>query len=279
MSRNLGTNIFSFIVSAVCVLFMLLSLHENNRANGLEKALDVFMRENAGLHQEVQVTRNDAESLGSALEQLSDEHTHVSSLLANLRSKPADVRYLTRVETVLQAGEPVMVYQALPASYQHEIHGIPVAGFESDEDEYRFFTYDLTFRTTVAIGDKDSSALLQVASSRDHVWHEVPVELTVFDTGDKFPALRPTLHLGVGADSTDFSPSVVVAMPLIHVSESLDFLAPAVVVGKEIDAGLIVAAYNVGKPLPVVDDLWLGAGVSVGMEAKPSVLLTLSSEL
>lgn len=271
--RTLGIALVLAIVITVLAYFGGRASH-----NAELEALRTLAENTPAMHEQITASKNKATSLEEAAGELAAENISLQEMISHLRSKPTEIEYITRVETVLTPVNPVLVYRELPESFIHMAGPLAVAEFSSHNDEYTFTTHELSFRSTLVTGQRDSAVLLEVASSRDHVWHEVPSTLQVQDTSRAYPWFGPTLHVGASLRQQGWRPSLVVAAPLIHVSESLDLLAPAVSVSEHPALEAYVLSYNVGKPLPVVDDIWLAAGVSVDTDLAPSVVAAITSQ-
>lgn len=229
-------------------------------------------------HEHIETVNNKHRSTEQALIDLTDAHTDTLSLLAKLKATPAEVQYLTRTDTKLVPAEPIYVSSLLPREYTYKVGPLITGSFKADK-EYTFTNYELNFRTTVLSTKKKTSVLVQANSSAEPgVYYDIPTTVSVTHPSEH-KVLKPELALGItgGGPTWDLGGSLI--MPWLHPVENLDLLSPRLTVSsKQARVGIDVASYNIGKPLPIVDDLWISLGGSSNLQAKPNLDVTISTK-
>jgi hypothetical protein len=244
--------------------------------------------ESITLHQEVDSTRNQNMSLDQVVASLGKEVTHLTELLGAAKTPNTKIEYVIQTQTKLVPMEPIVVYPELPSEYTFKLsNGIVVAKFEqTPPDKFAFITYELQVRNTLVIGEDKSAVSTQVASSQDGIWHDVPSELIAASI-DQPRYHKAAVQLGLGASSTYMPalrselliPELVVTIPWLHATQQLDLLTPGITIGKYPYASLYMLGYNIGKPIPLVDDLWLSAGASLDTYSNPGATVALTTKL
>ncbi|MCB9681843.1 MAG: hypothetical protein H6733_10250 [Alphaproteobacteria bacterium] len=249
-------------------------------------------------HKEIEVTKNNqVASLQAALSAKDVEIGTLAALVTKLKDRPAEVRYLTRVETVLGASPMVTVpVDVLPDEHLFVAGPLTVARFASQGGEATFETYDQRFVLDAALGDTSSAFLLRGATSFDDQLHEIPVEVTTTRITPDPPKLLK-VHLALGATvfggAVGQAPRVGVGasltLPWMHPTPRVDVLTPRATVGAvaSLDGvagftfrgGLDVVSYNLGREGSIVSDLWLGVGPSYGTDGSWSVDVGLTTRL
>jgi len=229
---------------------------------------------------EVAVAKNKVSSLEGALSGLKDENTDLLSIVQELKDRPPQIRYITRIETVLKPSDPIIITTDLPDNYLFQLEdSIAVAEFSIIDKEYKFETFDLTFRNTVILGEKSTASLIQVASSHDpNTFYEVPSELTVKKI-NRQKLFEP--HFGMGITLGLPQPILTGSFlfTFLHPLEELDVAGIRISASdKTLKFGLDGFAYNLGKPLPIITDTWIGAGASVDITGQFSGDITLSTK-
>lgn len=231
-------------------------------------------------HTEISVTKNKTKTLEASLADLSDENTKLIDLVKTLKDKPADIRYITRTETVLKASDPIIMVNDLPEEYIYKLNDqIAVARFAKEQDQFIFETYDLVFRNTIVTGKKSTSALLQVQSSANpNTYYDVPVTVDVRKINQQ-KLFEP--HIGLGITGSLPVPAVTASLMLypFHPLEELDAAVLRLSANsKTLKVGLDPIAYNLGHRIPVITDTWISIGPSVDIAGQFSADLTLSTK-
>lgn len=250
----------------VLVLFLFIALGSYSLGSkSADDRITAMLSENQGLHTEITTTRNRVVTADRAIKQLSDEKTQLIELVAELQrraDKPPIIREVVRVQTVVEPAEPVYVVQELPPEYRFTLEpGLEVARFSTDGKDYKFTTHQLEIRNSVVIGERKSTALLQVASSADpETFYEIPIDdLQVRTTDPDLKLFRPDVHLTVRAGLSQ-GPQLTVSLglTLLHPTKCVDTVGLNVSGNTSTaQVGIIPFAYNLGCHLPVVNDLWI----------------------
>lgn len=266
-------------------------------------------------HAQAVVTNNtQVTSLQEALAGKDVELATAADLILKLKDKPAEVKYITRIKTVIEPAEPKLIYvkfSDLPEEHLFELElpdgKLVVAKAEftdknSDgvKDTASFKTFKETFILDAAFGEKSSSFLLRVKSSYDDNFLEVPVEAKVtYITEAATKVIQPSLsmHVGgyAGANLLSKAPAVGyqagISVPWLHPLPSLDFLSPEIGIGQVfLDAqllesfsfrgGINVISYNIGaSDKSFLNDTWIGGDVSIGTDGSLAGGLTVGTRL
>lgn len=196
---------------------------------------------------------------------LKRKNKELEDAIAYFESRGETVKTITKIKTVLKGGETV--YKVLPGQHTFKLgNGMPVAEFEAGE-EYKFTTYDLTFKTTVLIGEEQTIVKLTGQSSGTKEEFVLPVESIVTQENkhgqeeEKERILDPRIAIGAGISYPYTKPEVILTVPVLETrNDRWSFIAPTFSVSEKVKIGIIPALYNVGKPLPLMDNVWLGIG-------------------
>lgn len=227
----------------------------------------------------VDISRMQNKSLEKLNKELSKENGDLLSIVSDMKSRPDKVKYVYQTTTELVPAKPVEVFSVLPAEYVYKLNSIPIAKFETSENDYKFTTYDLKFKSTIVVDEKGKvGSSLLVTSSESEDWHEVPVTTEASTIGRKYPNVDIDFHLGLSTHSQYLAPQPTAIASAIHLAPELDIVSAGVTVGPHPLITLYPVGYNVGKPLPVLDDLWLWGGVSTDTNLQPGVSVSLTTK-
>lgn len=176
----------------------------------------------------------------------------------DLRKQGAKIVTVTQIKTVVEGGETV--YVVLPQEHVFTLaNGLPVAHFEADKD-YTFTTYDLTFQADIVVTDKETGVKFTAKSSAGDEVYQIPVDsvVTFVEPPVKTSVFRPQIALVGGVSFPYTGPEVGVAVPLlVGPKDTVSWLAPMVTVSDTVKVGVAPVMFNVGKPIPLIDDLWV----------------------
>ena len=243
------------------------------------REIENLLVEGQDIHTEIERTKNRNKNLASIIDKLETDKTSLKQLIRELRTRPRDVEYITKIETVLVPEERVVEVTTLPAEYTHRIQNIPVAAFKQLSDGYKFITYELAFKTLLVTSEASSTALLQVESSAEPgVLHEVPVSLQVYKNRVR-RVFEP--HIGVGVTASFPNPSLSGSFVISwwHPKPALDALSGRISLNStEIKLGLDLVSYNVGTHLPLLTDTWVGIGPDINQRLEPQGSITVWSK-
>lgn len=229
--------------------------------------------------EEAETVKNKNQSLAHAIAGMDTENEDLKSLIAELEVRPTQIRYITRTETVIEASDPVFITPDLPDEFLFTLDpGLVVGRFAHQDQEYLFETYDLSFLNSMIVAENKTSASLQVATSYDQVWHEIPIEVTVTNIREQ-KLFEP--HIGIGLTVGVPTGAVTGSLytTLLHPSENLDLLGIRVGINNDLAVlGVDPLGYNIGANLPVLTDLWLTAGPSLNTNGNLAIDLTAGSK-
>jgi hypothetical protein len=231
-------------------------------------------------HTEVVIAKNKVTSLGKALSSLQNDNLDLLGIVQELKDRPPQIRYITHIETVLQPSDPIIITPELPENYLFQLEdSITVAEFSVVDEKYKFETFALTFRNTVILGEKSTASLVQVASSYNpNTFYEVPSELIVKKI-NRQKLFEPNFGMGVTFSLPEPRLTGSFLFTFLHPLEELDVAGIRISANdKTLKFGIDGVAYNLGKPLPIITDTWIGAGASVDITGKFSGDITLSTK-
>jgi hypothetical protein len=269
------TAILSGIILILCLMLAVSFQNTSNYKHELTSLNGL----NAITTQQLVVEQTVHKNMIRLLEDKSAESIILKDQITALKSRPDQIKYVVRTETNLKAA-PTITIKEIPNSYVFRLsNGLGVAAIENKQDHYDLKTYDLLFKGQAVITEKKTSASILVSSSEDPAkWIEVPVSLTTIDT-QKHVFFEP--HIGIGiAASYPLNVSGALWSTFIHFPNGLD-LAGATILANDhsFSAGIIPVAYNIGKPLPVLTNIWIAPAIGVDLAGVPSGSLILGGKL
>lgn len=274
---------------AIAVIVMSFLLGGDCREQQVRAQADRTLRDalavSASDHRNVVVEKNrqvaDLESLLESTQGMLSEKTSEAAVLAELvtklrRSGVRQVETVTRVDTQFLPGETVRVEVPVgePApdfdSLVRWSNDVPVARVQMSSGLFSASACEMAFKLRGVQGAQDSSFLLFVRSSCDNETRDVPLDTVTVTRIDeaKLKVLQARLGLGfsAGAGVPDARPFFAGALYLewLHAHKNVTLLAPQVALGSHLAGGVNLVGYNIGGPLPLVDDLWLHVGGGYG---------------
>lgn len=245
--------------------------------------------------QEIKVVRTENSTLVRALEEAGSKQAELLDLIASLESRPPEIQYITRVETIV-VGEPTVVTTELPSEHTFRTEeGLAVAQFlvegDSNATEYIFDTADLTVGVDIVLGERDSAVSLRMQSDIEPAKElEIPVEdFSVTHIRDE-KLFEPHLVVGAGGTVTAGGIPSLQAGPHLAVNW---FHPSTKLLGAEFDLvstrvgfsggaatlGLDPVLYNIGDRLPVLTNTWIGAGATINTAGEWGGTLTIGAKL
>jgi hypothetical protein len=273
-----GTKARIAIGAFFIVMAMLLGAWAGSSITAAQKdrELEEILGLNSTLHTEITSTNNRVKSLSGSLKSLSDENTRLTDLVAELKNRPTKIEYVTRVETVVVPDVRTETFEKPPEEYLFELKPeLPVARFSYDADAeqpYGFETYSLTFRNSIVISERNSTALLQISSEKNpETFIEVPIDDLTVDYVEEQKLFEP--HVGAGLTlgagvKPDLMGSIFVSF--IHPTKNVDTIGLRVAAnGSNVHFVFDAVGYNIGHHIPVFTDLWLHAGAGIDIRATP----------
>ena len=230
--------------------------------------------------EEAETVRNHNRTLEGAIGTMDTENNDLKSLIAELEVRPAEIKYITRTETIIKPSEPEVILPALPEEYLFTLEDDLVVGkFSKEEWGYMFNTYGLHYRQTMIVSDKKTSSSLQVASDYEKdVWHEIPIDVEVSRIKER-KFFEPNLGIGIMASAPTFDITGSLWLSMLHPLDGLDVLSVKVGGNNQVaHAGVDLIGYNVGNNLPVLTDTWVFLGGSLNTNLEPQIDLTVGSK-
>jgi len=236
--------------------------------------------------EEIEVVRTKNTTLVKALASADEDRAVLLDEIASMKSKPTEIRYITKVETVIQGSETIVVTE-LPGSHTFQLEsGLPVAEFSvvpGVKPEYKFDTADLTIKANVVIGERDSAiSLIMESDLEPGIEREVPVAEFTVQHIRKNKLVEPNILIGAGisAGATGVGAGPQIAVSFIHPKDEWDLLQiRAGSSSGKAQIGFDPALYNLGGPLPVVTNLWVGAGVSIDARGQTQATVSIGAKL
>jgi hypothetical protein len=232
-------------------------------------------------NESVVVEKNKNTTLLDAIENAGTEKQTLLDTIASMKSKPSEVKYIVHTVTKLVPEERVVTVKDLPASHTYSWdNGLVVAEFDTSDNQYTFTTHDLTLRGTMVVGNKDTGLLLEGSTSaHPDDWKALPVDLKVEQIPEPHKVLELNVGLGLAAMYPDPALHPSVFLSIIHPTKTFDVATIRIGSdGRTASAGLDVVSYNIGEPLPILTDVWVGAGPGINTNGAAQGAITLSSK-
>ena len=225
-----------------------------------------LLEESTLSNEELTITKNKVKNLNSVLSEKNQETEELKKIIRNYENKPEKIKYIVKTETILVGNEEII--KEPPEEYIYKFkNGLPVSKFSFTEEGYKFITYDITFQTTTIISkDKTAITLSATSSLEPETKYKIPVSSEVIKIRDH-KIFDPQLSIGFSQSNTlsplDSNLYVSIYMPLIHVNKNTDIIIPRISFNNQSTRiGMDIISYNVGDPIPLTTDLWVGAGIS-----------------
>lgn len=205
--------------------------------------------------------------VNNELVNLKKQNKELQDAINFYKEKKQEVKYIIKTETKL-TGEKI-VYKTIPEEYIFKLNKeIPVAKFSST-DKYKFETYDLIYKTYTVISEKDTLIKVTATSSADNI--ERAIETTnsiVYENknSEENKIFKPNIMLGISANS-NLNINATVGLSLLKSRNDLwRILMVETSFNKEnINVGITPIQFNIGKPVPLVSNLWIGAGYQTNL--------------
>ena len=243
--------------------------------------------------QEIKVVKTENTTLVNALANAEKEYDILLDEIASLKSKPAEIRYITKVETVI-IGSETHITTELPDSHLFVLeNGLPVAEFtvqlneNNNSPKYYFNTADLILRANVIIGERDSAISLRMESDLDpNNEREIPVKEFNVKYVRERKLFEPHFLVGIGFSAGPNADKIIrrtayVGTNFIHPANSAWSFAQIRLGSSEgrTNIGFDPALYNVGKRLPIFTNTWIGAGITADISSQLSGTISIGAKL
>lgn len=230
-------------------------------------------------HTELETARNKMNSLDTALNRAGEEKQELLEIIADIKEKPAEIRYIVRTETVVEPAVPEVIVQEIE---DHEFvlqEDLVIAEIENREEGYALITHELNLKADLVISEDKSGLIVQGSTSAnpDH-WEDIPVELEVREIREH-KVFEPNIGMGMTIVYPDAAVHPVVTASFVHPTPDLDLATVRLGSdGKTASLGVDIASYNLGSQVPVITDLWVGAGVGFNTNLQLQAGLTISTK-
>lgn len=239
---------------------------------------------------DIETAKTENQSLIGLLKEAKEEQGELAALVSSLRSRPDQVRVVTKIEVEHVPVERIVIVNDLPDEHLHTLgEGLVVAAFRHADAGFAFETYRLRTRVRLVHADADAAALVMVSSDYEpERWFDVESDLDPTWTSrqeHRMFAPRVGLGLQLGAGLTGkalgrFEPQGVAVFDWFHPHPNVSLLGLRIGGSpRAFRGGLDAVRYNIGGPLPVLTNLWLGLGVDFGTDATFSAGLSLTARL
>jgi hypothetical protein len=273
---------------AACLLLLVFGSGWFIRDMGAQSDLTSLIKDHEISLGEIKVSKIKNTTLVKALADSEANREVLLDNLASVRDKPAQIKYITRVETVVVGGE-TQVVRELPPSHVFKLeNGLPVAEVRVVQEDIHLDVADLTLRADIVIGERDSAISLRVESDLDPgTQYEIPVqELNVQHIREQ-ALFEPHILIGAAAGVTERAQLRVgptISGSFFHPRSHIDLVSlrlgtSSTRSGTTFAIGLDPVLYNVGKHVPVFTNLWVGAGATVDTTAQVSGTLSIGAKL
>lgn len=251
-----------------------------NQACIAQRELSKLRNQHTTVLSELEVTKNKNVSLEDIYSRSEEENEKLNTIISELKTKPPKIKYVVTTETKI-VEEKVEIYPELPNEYIYRgVADLAVAKFAVEGSEYKFESFDVTLNGVLVIGENKSGLTLSGTSSYEPDRSvEIPVNLTVerlIQPEEKL--FNPAVHLGGMVTSSPDIRLTLIGSALRY--KHFSFIGIGTSFNKE-TAGItfIPAMYNIGKPLPLIDDLSIGVGFGYNSDLLPEGTVTLTTQL
>lgn len=244
----------------------------------LKKNLNDAYSTNTELLEKNTLAKTEYKDLAAIYDDSRIEIDNLNSQLEALKKRPSEIKYVVRTETKILK-ENVYVTPELPKEYLFQNDEGLVFGRFASAEEYTFESFDIDLTAQLVMTERSNSLSLKGTSSYDNKEIELPVELTVIKQEQKEDQLlQPNLHLGLTAS---FPPGAygTLGVSLLQYKDFRFLGLNANLSSNDVIGSFDPVMYNIGQPLPLVDDLYISAGVGAGIKYQPVGTITISTQL
>ena len=244
------------------------------------ESYELLLTEKTALVSGLKIAKTKSTTLKKQLEGAGKNVKELKQIIRSMEEAPPKVEYIVRTKTVVEKSEPtikrIIKKCDVPKPYDYKLkNGLKVAKFRTSSDgdkvSIEHDTATLTLKSTLVSGKNKTAYLLKAISSLEpDKEYVLPVQHIEAKKLRQFKLFEP--HLMLGLDLSFYNDASVIvsgslSMPMIHIMDRrLDLLGPKLNFSeKDLSFGLNFANYNLGYHLPVLTDLWIGAGMSVSL--------------
>lgn len=243
-------------------------------------SLQGLLAQQAMLNQQVSVVSNRNLSLEKLLKESIEKQNKTAAAIAGLGKQATKTQYVAAATTTLKGEETKA--DELPTTHEFLLNGeIPIARFDREDDGYVFRTHDLSLTTTIALSPSSTSVIVTGKSTgAPGRTFQLPTTVDVVRVPEPVDLFEPHILIGGTIVAPTLDVGVSGTLPLLHPHRNVDLLAPRVSVSRDrAYLGVDGIGYNIGAPLPIVQDIWVYGGVSVSTELTPYASITIGSKL
>lgn len=281
---KISSNILKYIyIPAILILLVLtgsLAL-QNYQLNKLVNRTNQDYLEYVEItNKNIETVNNTKTTLSKELAKAQSDNQDLLQVIAQYKNKPQDIKYIVETKTVIVPSEPIYITPDLPSEYNFNLHdNLTVARFEYANKKFKFETFELTFKADVVIAKNKTSSLLKISSAYEpNIWHEYPIDLSVKEITEPVKLFTPHISLGLTVSLPKPELLVSLSMSTLHFHD-FDFLSLRISGNSNtVQLGLDPISYNIGKPLPVLTDLWISPGISIDQNLETSGTVTFSTK-
>jgi len=245
-----------------------------------EKELYDTTLDSEELREKLAVVKTQKTSLKTALKETLTDNDSLRDTIAGLKARPAQIEYITQIETIIEVKETEVIVATLPENHQFTLQENLVVGeFAAREDSYRFSTYRMYLKGNLVLGESSSALLLEAATEYEPShWEEVPVRLTVKRI-QEHKVFEPHISIGVALLAPPFSAQPIFGVSFIHPTPVWDVgLIHLGYNGESASLGIDPVTWNLGSKVPILTDSWIGAGVNLSTDATWQGSLSLTTK-
>jgi hypothetical protein len=214
----------------------------------------------------------DQTSYSEVVKKLRKENKGLLRIIKDYESKPEKIKYITRVETIAKGSETVVVEVrdgVAPESYTFKLeNGLPVARFDSSEEEYSYVTYNLELETDIVVGEETATVLVTAYSSAiSGKGYQLPSRISIKGLEKKeHKLIEPQFYVGITqslSQTLDYDLYASLGFPFIHLNENVDVTTPRFSVNSQSSKlGVDLVSWNAATKIPLLSDIWIAPGVS-----------------
>jgi len=252
---------------------------------------DNLIQELGVVQEDLTVVRNEKVDAATALERALVDNAQLVDQLATMGTKVQDLQAIIRSTGTLTAPEPEVVTvhvtePARPHVFATE-EGLVVAELQSsqqgDQVAYTYTTHQLDFETSLVVTEQKASVDVHVVSSAEPENRIRIIQQTrsLVVPPEPLQILKPQISLGATAILGE-KPELMGSLTFhwLHPHKSVDLLSPRVSGSAQtFIIGIDAIHYNIADPIPIIDNLWIGAGINISHRGEFSAAITLGAKL
>jgi len=280
----LVVGVFCFAIGSECSSSALEAQHAaeiqaaiESQASSHENIVRVKDTKYRTLHEQFEAQSGELDGARDQNGQLLSEKSVQAALISELRGEVTQLR-MVAVDVRVAPGTEVVReinVEVPPPDFADLVrwpNDTPVAEVSMTSGVLHARSCELDLRLREALGDSDSSFLLLASSGCEEEPVVREMEISKVETSSLDPEKQkfwsPRLGLGFLAGATGTPEPLAgaaVYVTLLHPHKNVALLGPQLGVGTHLSGGVNIVGYNIGAPLPLVDDLWVHVGAGGGV--------------